>query len=168
MEGKIRAAPLDSFHLRLIYMGLFMNLIAPLSLLGIGFILRHSAFLGEQHLDVELIMFILLGVSLIGLIVIWFFKKRWLASPESLKMKRVEQIESSLAKVTSEKTGLTFALVIYSLCLSPSIYGFVGFLLGGSLSWFILFMAMTLAGFLLFKPKEEELKKFYSERFEVG
>ncbi len=145
-----------------------MNLIVPLLLLGIGFILRHSAFEEEQHLDVQFIMLILLGVSLFDLAVVWLFKKRWLANIETPLRSDTEQKMTTAAALSPEKRGMTLALVIYSLCLAPSIYGFVGFLLGGSLSWLILFMAMTLLGFLLFKPKEEELRKFYAERFEVG
>ena len=145
-----------------------MNLIVPLLLLGIGFILRHSAFEGEQHLGVQLIMLVLLGVSLIDLVVVLLFKKRWLANTELQMRSNSGQNMTTSATLSPEKRGMTLALVIYSLCLAPSIYGFVGFLLGGSLSWFILFMAMTFLGFLLFKPKEEELRKFYAERFEVG
>jgi len=145
-----------------------MDLIVPLVLLGIGFLLRHSAFEGDQHLDVQLIMLVLLGVSLIDLAVIWLFKKRWLANTESRIGSDTEQKITTASALSLQKSGMTLALVIYSLCLAPSVYGFIVFLLGGSLSWFILFLALTLMGFLLFKPKEEELRKFYAERFEVG
>ena len=92
---------------------------------------------------------------------VWILKRKWLAKTLSFPTSAVIQNRVQLPAANPEKSALAFTVVIYSLCLTPSVYGFVYFLLGGSLNWFILFIAITLLGFLLFKPKEEELKKFF-------
>jgi len=104
---------------------------------------------------------ILLAVSLADLAVIYVVKKRLLKGTFS-SVKATESPSQFLpARTTIHVTGMSFAVVTYALALAPSIYGLVYFLLGGSLNWFILFVAVTMLGFLLFKPKEEELKKFF-------
>jgi len=135
-----------------------LNLVIPLILLGLGYLLRHSAFLEPKELDVQLVLIILFVVSLVDLGVIYFLKKRLLSNFISSAER-----PSLSARLEPEKAGLNFALLIYALALAPSLYGLVYFLLGGSLNWFILFVAVTMLGFLIFKPKEEELKIFFKE-----
>jgi hypothetical protein len=139
-------------------MGLALNVVAPLLFLGLGYIFSHSAFEQQQNLDVGLILVILLAVSFSERGVIWILKKKWLANFAPFP---AIQAGAQLPAQNPEKSAHSFALVVYSLCLTPSIYGLAYFLLGGSLNWFVLFIAITLLGFLLFKPKEEELKKFF-------
>ncbi len=135
-----------------------MNLVIPLALLGLGYLLRHSAFLEPKELDIQLVLVILFVVSLVDLGAIYFLKKRLL-----LNFLLSSNRPSLRARPEPEKAGLNFALLIYALALAPSLYGLVYFLLGGSLNWFILFVAVTMSGFLIFKPKEEELKEFFKE-----
>ena len=163
MEAKIKPTSFDGYHIRLIYLGLVLNLLVPVALLGLGFVLRQSAFSEIQGLDFEVTVVILFVVSLADLVSIYFLKKRTLANFASGISHSSSVSDSASAQLRSEKAGLIFALLIYSLCLAPSIYGLVYFLLGGNLNWFILLVAITLAGFLLFKPKEQELKKFFRE-----
>ena len=136
-------------------------MVVPLLFLGLGYILKHSAFEQQQNLDVQLILVILLVVSFTELGVVWILKKKWLTNFLSFPASPMVQTGAQLTARNPEKSAVSLAVVIYSLCLTPSVYGFVYFLLGGSLNWFILFIAITLLGFLLFKPKEEELKKFF-------
>ena len=65
--------------------------------------------------------------------------------------------------VPLEQNLLTFGIVIFALCFSPTIYGLVYYLLGGTWEHFALFVAITFLFFQLFKPKMEELDKLNKE-----
>lgn len=58
-----------------------------------------------------------------------------------------------------DRNLLSFATVIFVLCFSPTIYGLVYYLLGGTWEHYALFVAITFLLFQLFKPKMEELEK---------
>ena len=62
-----------------------------------------------------------------------------------------------------DRNLLSFATVIFALCFSPTIYGLVYYLLGGTWEHFALFVAITFLFFQLFKPKMEELEKLTGE-----
>ena len=49
------------------------------------------------------------------------------------------------------------------MALAPSIYGFVYLLLGGTMEWFLILVAITLLCFMLFKPKTEEIKRLFDK-----
>ena len=46
------------------------------------------------------------------------------------------------------------------MCLSPTIYGFVYYILGGTLEWFVIFACITLICFRFFKPGLEQVRRF--------
>jgi len=62
-----------------------------------------------------------------------------------------------------DRNLLSFATVIFALCFSPTIYGLVYYLLGGTWEHFALFVAITFLLFQLFKPKMEELEKLTND-----
>ncbi len=163
MEKESRAFSFDAFHLRLIYLGLLLNIVLPLILLGLGYFFRSSAFVEQQNFDLRFVLVILLAVSFAELGVIWILKRKWLGNFLQVPALPAVQTVIQPPARSPQKFAFSFAIVIYSLCLTPSIYGFVYFLLGGNLNWFVLFIAITFLGFLLFKPKEEELKKFFDK-----
>lgn len=136
-----------------------MNVFVPLLLLGVAFVLKNSAFSEVQNPQIGLILTVLLAISITHLGVIYVVRKRLLYSLVSSNKKTPPYPTSMLARASFQVAALSFAIIIYAVALVPSVYGFVYFLLGGSLNWFILFIAVTMLAFLLFKPKEEELKK---------
>lgn len=62
-----------------------------------------------------------------------------------------------------DRNLLSFATVIFVLCFSPTIYGLIYYILGGTWEHFALFVAITFLFFQLFKPKMEELEKLTRE-----
>jgi hypothetical protein len=62
-----------------------------------------------------------------------------------------------------DRNLLSFVTVIFALCFSPTIYGLVYYILGGTWEHFALFVAITFLFFQLFKPKMEELEKLSKE-----
>jgi len=155
----IRIVNFESYHMKLIYLGLIFDVFVPLLLLGLAFVFKGSAFAEVQNPQIGLILIVLLAVSLSHLGVIYVVRKRLLNSLVSSNKRTPSYPTSMFAKASFQVAALSFAIIIYAFALVPSVYGFVYFLLGGSLNWFILFIAVTMLAFLLFKPKEEELKK---------
>jgi hypothetical protein len=62
-------------------------------------------------------------------------------------------------QLSIEQNLISFGIVIYALCFSPSLYGLIYYLLGGTWEHFAIFVAITFLSFQLFKPKQEELEK---------
>jgi hypothetical protein len=89
-------------------------------------------------------------VSAVEILAIYLMKKRILFT------KRISRCEKE--NLSIERIFLTSGLILFSLSLSPSIYGFVYFLLGGIPERFAVFIGVTLLCFLVFKPKLEEMK----------
>jgi hypothetical protein len=163
MEEKIKQISFDNYHLRLIYLGIVMNIVLPLLLLGIAFILRRSAFSEERSLDPGLVFVALAIVSIVDLAFTYLFKKTFIAKHELKRTSTLTDGETG-AQDNTKGAAVTMSVVIYSLALAPSVYGFVYFLLGGDYQGLILFVAMTMLGFLLFKPKEQELRVLSGDR----
>jgi hypothetical protein len=62
-------------------------------------------------------------------------------------------------QLSTEQNLISFGIVIYALCFSPSLYGLIYYLLGGTWEHFAIFVAISFLSFQLFKPKQEELEK---------
>jgi hypothetical protein len=52
---------------------------------------------------------------------------------------------------------ITYAMIVFTLCEVPAVFGFVLFLLSGDMKWFYIFSGYSLALFALFWPRGEEL-----------
>ncbi len=144
----IRNQPVDAdrIHLKIIYWGMALNLLIPMILVALGLFLK-SKGVGQVPVgNLKYLFVILLGVSLSEAGVIYILKKN-----SSL------QRMSSLG-VSPEQVVLRNSMIIFSIALAPSIYGFIYLFLGGTMEWFLLFVAFTLLYFMLFKPKIEDIK----------
>lgn len=141
---------LDQIHTKLLYLGLLLDVFVPAVLFSLGLFLR-SHGVGAKPLEgLDVVLWVLLAVSGGEVLAIYLIKKKILFAQNMPKAK--EQ------SVSPKRMFLRSALILFSLSLSPAIYGFIYFLLGGMVERFVLFIAITLLCFLLFKPKLEEMK----------
>lgn len=136
----------------MLYLGLALNLALPLVFLAIGFLLRKNGVGTNPIPNLKLFFWVLIFISVGELLAIFIFKKSFFA-----KVSRKSQM--GLSQIPIQKSILTFSVVIFILCLAPSIYGFVYFLLGGKVEEFLLFIAITFLGFRIFRPNLEEIKQ---------
>ena len=150
MEQTTKNLDLDQIHTKLLYLGLLLDVFVPAVLFSLGLFLRSQGVGARPIEGLEILLWVLLAVSVGEVLAIYLIKKKILFARNMTKVK--EQ------SVSLERIFLRSALILFSLSLSPAIYGFVYFLLGGMVERFVLFIAITLFCFLLFKPKFEEMK----------
>ena len=150
MQQTTKNLDLDKLHTNLLYLGLVLNFLAPAVLLSLGLFLRSQGIGVEPIEGLDFLLWILLAVSGGEVLAIYFLKKRILFAQNMPKVKD--------QGASAQRVLVRSALILFSLCLSPAIYGLVYFLLGGTVERFVLFIAITLLCFVLFKPKLEEMK----------
>ena len=141
---------LDQMHTKLLNLGLLLDVFVPAVLFSLGLFLRSQGVGARSVEGLDILLWVLLAVSAGEVLAIYLLKKKILFAPNMPKAK--EQ------SVSPKRMFLRSALILFSLSLSPAIYGFIYFLLGGTVERFVLFIAITLLCFLLFKPKLEEMK----------
>ncbi|MEE9555236.1 MAG: hypothetical protein V3W18_13185 [candidate division Zixibacteria bacterium] len=130
-----------------------LSIIAMYIVLGIGLAAIIAGYLiiqsgsGQQT---ENILFrnILFVLCLVELAAIQFLKRQLLSKYGS--------VESS--KNISYQTLLPPTLVIAAMCSAISVYGLVAVILGSSLEVLLLFVAVSLIGYQLFRIRERDLK----------
>ncbi len=150
MERVAKNSDLDQLHTKLLYLGLALDFLVPVVLFSSGLLLRTQGVGARSIRGLDILLWILLAVSAGEVPVIYLIKKKVLFVSNMPKHREEE--------ILPEHTLLRSALILFSSCLSPAIFGFIYFLLGGTVEKFVLFIAITLFCFLLFKPKSEEMK----------
>jgi len=152
MEALNRKADIDRMHTRLLNLGLLLNVLAPAVLIFVGAFLKARGVGGNGISDLRVFFWVLIVVALSEIVVIYIIKRSFLSGSKAF--------QRSHRYVTAEQTLVQCAVIIFSLALAPTIYGLVYYLFGGTLERFILFAAITLFCFLVFKPKLEEISSF--------
>jgi hypothetical protein len=116
----------------------------------VGLLLRNQG-VGEKPVEgLNVLLWVLLAVSAGEILTIYLMKRKFLFPLNVLR--------SEKENISMERIFFRSGLILFSLSLSPAIYGFVYFLLGGIKERFVIFLAIPLLCFLLFKPKLEEMK----------
>ena len=150
MEQLSKNLDLDRIHTKLLNLGLLLDVFIPAVLFSLGLFLR-SQGVGEKPVEgLDILLWVLLAVSAGEILTIYLVKRKILFPRSILKPE----------KENTSIEGIFFrsGLILFSLSLSPAIYGFIYFLLGGMKERFVIFIGITLLCFLLFKPKLEEMK----------
>jgi hypothetical protein len=147
---------MEKIHSRLFNLGLVLNVFTPMVLIVLGGLVMTQGIDVGTVKDLELFFWVLIAVALSEIPAIYLVKKNLLSRAKSSK----RESES----VTAEQTLFRVGIITFSLSLAPSIYGLVYYLLGGTFERFVLFAALTLFCFLLFKPKLEEVSSFIKKQ----
>jgi len=150
MQQISKKLDLDRIHTKLLNLGLLLNVFVPAILFSLGLFLRSQGVGTKPVKGLNMLLWILLAISAAEILTIYLFKKKILFTRKVL--------QSPKENISIERIFLTSGLIQYSLSLSPTIYGFIYFLLGGTKERFAIFIAITLLCFVLFKPKLEEFK----------
>jgi hypothetical protein len=152
--------PVDTerVHTKLFNLGLLLNVLAPAVLIFVGALLKASGVGGSPDTDLTIFFWVLIFVAVSEIPAIYIVKRSFLSGSKSFQRSR--------GRLTPEQILLQGGMIIFSLALTPTIYGLVYYLLGGSLERFVLFAAITLFCFLVFKPKLEEVSSFVEKRLD--
>jgi hypothetical protein len=145
---------------RTMNLGMLMNVGIPavLFVLAVVFLSLGVWKAALQASSFNLVFVILIAVS-VGDIGVALFLKRRLLSPQNIFKEA-----SSATEITTEVRFVQAAVVIYAINLSPTVYGFVLIFLGGKIENFLLFVAFTLIGFQLARPRPADVEKLNQYR----
>jgi hypothetical protein len=153
-------------HMKVVFMGLIMNLVIPGVLVGAGVGLKNLMGAGDTPQVMEpnalqTLFYALMFVSLSEGVAVYFLRKKLLkplevtSGTESAEVPTVSQI---LAKYT----------ILYMIAMSCSIYGFIYYVLGGQFEYFILFTLVSLLTFRLIRPQAEFYYSLFGEQSAGG
>lgn len=153
MKEQTKRSDLESIYFKVIYWGLLLNVFLPAIFVILGLYLRSKGVGMNPIKGLDFLFMILLLVSATEIFFVFFFRKKFFLSANQLD-------DKAKVKTGTEEDFIRYSLVLFSLCLSPTIYGFVYYLLGGTLEWFVIFACITLICFRFFKPSLEQMEKF--------
>ena len=153
MKENMKRLDPDSVHFRSLYLGMIMNVFVPAILVIVGIFLRSKGIGTSPIKSLDLMLIILLAVSASEVFFVIFFRKKFFLNGNGQK-------ENATIKTGTEDDFIRYSLIIFSLCLSPTIYGLVYYLLGGTLQWFVVFVCITLICFRFFRPSLEQVKRY--------
>ena len=107
---------------------------------------------------VRQITLILYGVAVVGLILAYFIRKYMLHRASS---KPLSEEAGNIPGQISPYIARYKPAVVVSLAIAESIaaFGLTIFFMNGSLSTFLIFLAISLVGLFLYRPKFEEVEK---------
>ena len=146
---------IESIYFKVIYLGLFLNLFIPVAIIFLALFLR-SKGVGEHPVSsLNFLLVVLLAISAGEILTIYLFKKK--LSKESAFL------QGTVLAEEWQNSFFRFHIIIFFLALSPTLYGFIYFILGGELNWFIIFAGMTLLCFRLFKPNLDDIKERFNK-----
>lgn len=151
-----RQVDIDRVHSRLLNLGLVLNVLVPGILLCVGAFLKSKGVCLSSVSNLK-ILFLVLMIAGVGEIPLIYIMRRSFLSGR-------KAFQKSRGHATAEQSLLQWGVIIFSLALAPTIYGLVYYLLGGTLERFVLFVAITLFFFLVFKPKLEEIDSFVKKQ----
>jgi hypothetical protein len=150
-----RPVDIDRIHSRLFNLGLLMNVFAPVMLIVVGGLLRAQGVTLTGNTELQTLFWALLAVAISEIPAIYLVRR--------ILLRGGRVSARAGAQPSAERTLIQWGIITFSLALAPSIYGLIYYLLGGSLERFVLFAAITLFCFLVFKPKEEQIGSFLRE-----
>jgi len=150
MEQSSKNLDLEQIHTKLLNLGLLLDVAFPAVLFSLGLFLRSQGVGARSFKELDILLWVLLAISAGEILTIYLIKKKTLYAHDLLKVKK--------ENISTEQIFFRSGLILFSLSLSPAIYGFIYFLLGGTAERFVIFIGITLLCFLLFKPKLEEMK----------
>jgi hypothetical protein len=146
----------ERIHSRLFNLGLLMNVLAPILIIIIGTLLKARGVSISSNTDLNIFFWVLLAVAISEIPAIHLVRKSLLSVRKNAAAGSVSQ--------APEQVLMRWGLITFSMALAPSIYGLIYYLLGGFLERFVLFAAITLFCFIVFKPKEEQISSYIRGR----
>ena len=149
-------------HIKVVFMGLVMNLLIPGILVAAGVALRNVMGSGDTHqimgsVQLQTLFNALMFVSLSQVPIIFILKKKIL-KPLS------EASGSDPANVPTLSQILSRYTILYMISMSSSVYGFIYYMLGGQFEFFILFALISLLTFRLIRPSAAFYYSLFGER----
>lgn len=135
------------------YLGLFIDLIGAVVLFVTGQMVRKYELITPVEPEgLTFLGYSLIAVGIIEILMIVILKKRWISSksPQLHAIKKRDAFYRHLR--------LLF-IILYLIALTPALYGFLYFILGGTEENFMILLAITLIGYMLTRMRPNGLEE---------
>ncbi len=137
----------------IMYRGLCIDLIGAAFFFVVGQLVRSSELLTPVEPEaLSLLGYSLVAVSAIEIFMVVILKKKWI-NKESPSLRLIKNRNAFYRHLR-----LLF-MILYIVALTPSLYGFLFFILGGSEDIFMVMLAITLVGYMLVRIRLDDLEK---------
>lgn len=137
----------------LMNLGLMIDLVGAALLFVIGNLIRKLELIVPVDPGrLNLLIYSLIGVSVIELVLVVVLRKRWICA-ESPQLRAIKKRE-----VLARHLKLLFS-ILYLVSLTPALYGFLYFILGGADEFFVILLAITMIGYMLIRVRPDDLEK---------
>lgn len=136
----------DALHAKLAYLGLAIDVTLPIVLLAVGYAIRKDQPSALDYPTLRLLWVVLLAIAAgefaVGLVLrkIWFAPQRFRQAVER-------------AGGRADAVILRYAIALYAVSAAPAVYGFIYYLLGGTIEQFVGFLAITLLCYQILRPR---------------
>jgi hypothetical protein len=143
------------------YLGLFMNVVAPIAIFIIVMLITNQGILTEGGIDfagrpsLQIVFYVLLLVSAADLGLVYFLRRRL---PAGILIGEGTGIEERF-----EKGVLKISVLVYVINLSHLFFGILLVFLGAAVEMMMLFVALTLIGYQLFRPRRKFLERMFQK-----
>ncbi len=139
--------------MKILYIGLGICVGGTVAFYLGGLVLDQYGFISEVPAeDLRVLGYALLAVSAIELGVAYLLKRKWFRSdnPMFAGAKSFQQLRGQL---------LTLYIILYVVALSPAVYGFLFYILGGQQDLFTLMCCLSLLGYMMIRPRPDFIHK---------
>jgi hypothetical protein len=135
------------------YLGLFIDLIGAAVLFVAGQIVRKYELVTPVEPEgLTVLGYSLIGVGIIEILMIVILKKRWISS-KSPQLNAIKKRDAFYRHLR-----LLF-IILFLIALTPALYGFLYFILGGTEENFMILLAITLIGYMLTRMRPNVLEE---------
>jgi hypothetical protein len=150
---------LPSVLTRVTFIGLVMNVMVPTTLLVVmalfrGDVAESAGISWQEQSKNQMFVYILLAVAVVDLVTAGIIRRR---PPRS-----VIGISGLPPAEQFEKSVMSLFWLIFSLNLSCTFYGLVLVVIGLRIEVMMLFVALTLIGYQVLRPRQKFLEAFWS------
>lgn len=135
------------------YIGLLIDLIGPGVFYVAGQLIRGSNIVSAVKQEpLQMLGYMLLFVSAAEIALVVVLRRRWInAKSPQLRLARQRPVFYRQLKI--------MFIILYLIALTPSVYGFLYFILGGKESFFVLMLVISLIGYMLIKMKPDAMEE---------
>jgi len=135
------------------YIGLLIDLIGPGVFYVAGQLIRGSNIVSAVEPEpLQMLGYMLLFVSAAEIALVVVLRRRWInAKSSQLRLARQRPVFYRQLKI--------MFIILYLIALTPSVYGFLYFILGGKESFFVLMLVISLIGYMLIKMKPDAMEE---------
>lgn len=146
------------------YLGLLMNVLAPVAYVGIAIYFRERNQGGDLPdgfavaANLKILFFIFLAVSCLDLGLAYYFRSRLPGNVMLPRRQRGRLLALSLEEHFN-RVAVNLSMVIFACTAAASVYGLVLIVMGAQLEVMVLFVALSLIGYQFFRPREAFLER---------